>query len=192
MTDMTESTAEQEALSKSHYKLQLVTLCIMLALALIGVWLSEAQGEGARGYWMLVVFVYASLGLIRSTRKARSLGRPVMKMIGRELLHWSVLIVFMCILLFLEHRALINRQITSQVALLLLALGCCLAGIHFDWLLLVMGIALTGMVVAVVSLEQYSGVMWLVVCLIAAVAAGFVYLRSKRASALARKAAAHT
>jgi hypothetical protein len=192
MNEMTESTPAQETLSGFHHKLQFAALCAMLALALVGVWLSEAQGEGARGYWMLVVFIYASLGIFRSTRKARSLGRPVMKMIGRELLHWAVLLVFMCILLFLEHRALINRQITSQVALLLLALGCCLAGIHFDWLLLVMGIALTGMVVAVVSLEQYSGVMWLVVCLIAAAAAGFVYLRSKRASALARKAAAHT
>jgi hypothetical protein len=192
MNEMTESTPAQETLSGSHHKLQFAALCAMLALALVGVWLSEAQGEGARGYWMLVVFIYASLGIFRSTRKARSLGRPVMKMIGRELLHWAVLLVFMCILLFLEHRALINRQIASQIALLLLALGCCLAGIHFDWLLLVMGIALTGMVVAVVSLEQYSGVMWLVVCLIAAAAAGFVYLRSKRASALARKAAAHT
>ena len=76
MNEMTESTPAQETLSGFHHKLQFAALCAMLALALVGVWLSEAQGEGARGYWMLVVFIYASLGIFRVCADPRYFLRP--------------------------------------------------------------------------------------------------------------------
>jgi general stress protein CsbA len=61
-----------------------------------------------------------------------------------------------------------------------LALSCCMAGVHIDWLLLVVGVVLTIMLVAMASLEQYSVVLWLFMLVVAGLAAAFFYFKSKR------------
>ena len=170
------------AVETRGWKLQFAVLCLMLVLALVGMGLSEARDEGAWEYWMLVVVAYASLGIWRSSRRRIEAGRPLRGMIARELAHWAVLLAFMGLLLVLERRALIERTVASNVALLLLAFSCCVAGIHFDWLLLVMGVVLTGMVVAIATLEQYQGVMWTGTAVVAALVGGFLYLKAKRAA----------
>jgi hypothetical protein len=151
----------------------------MLLLALVGMGLSQALEKGAWEYWLFVVVVYAALGLWRSTSKARQAGRTVRTLISRELAHWAILLGFLAVLLLLERREIINRQSASDVALLLLAFSCCLAGVHFDWLLLIVGVALTVMLVATATLEQYSVALWIVMILAAISAAAFFYFKAK-------------
>jgi hypothetical protein len=151
----------------------------MLVLALVGMGLSQALEEGAWEYWLFVVVVYAALGLWRSTSKARQAGQTVRKLISRELAHWAILLGFLAVLLLLERREIINRQSASDFALLLLALSCCLAGIHFDWLLMIVGVVLTVMLVAMATLEQYSVVLWIIMILVVIAAAAFFYFKSK-------------
>ena len=169
--------------SGSAWKAQFIVLCVMLLMALVGMGLSQAFQSGAWGYWLFVVIVYAGLGLWRSTRKARLAGKPVKELISRELTHWSVLLGFLGVLLLLERREIIDRETASDFALLLLAFSCCLAGIHFDWLLLIMGVVLTVMLVAMATLEQYAIVLWLIMIVVTISAAAFFYFKSKRGDA---------
>jgi hypothetical protein len=130
-----------------------------------------------------VVIVYAGLGLWRSTRKAKLAGKPIKELISRELTHWLVLLAFLAILLLLERREIIDREAASDFALLLLAFSCVLAGVHFDWLLLIIGVVLTVMLVGMATLAQYSIVLWLIMLAVTIAAAAFFYLKSKRGNA---------
>ena len=79
----------------------------------------------------------------------------------------------------LERREIVNRDSASYFALMMLALTCCLAGVHVDWLLLVLGIVLMIMSVAMAMLEQYSLVLWLIMIVVAGLGAAFFYFQSK-------------
>ncbi len=92
--------------------------------------------------------------------------------------HWGALIGFLAVLLLLERREIINRDSASYFALMLLALSCVMAGVHIDWLLLVVGVVLTIMLVAMATLEQFS--VWIIMILVVCLAAAFFYLKSKR------------
>ena len=168
-----------ESRSGAGWKLQLGVLCSMLALALGGMGMSQASEGGAWEYWLFVVVVYASLGLWRTARQAKHDGEPVPKRIAREVAHWGVLLGFLAVLLMLERREIIDRESASDSALMLLALSCCLAGIHFDWKMLIVGVVLTVMMVAVATLEQYAVLLWIVMILVVIAGAGFFYLKSK-------------
>lgn len=175
-----QANSAQTGCSSTSWKIQFWVLCGMLLLALVGMGLTQAMEKGLWEYWLLVVVIYAALGLWRSAGKAKQRGQPVKKLIGRELAHWGTVLAFFSVVLLLERREIIDRQSASDVALLLLALCCCLAGVHFDWLLLFVGVALTAMLVATATLEQYSIVLWIIMILAAVSAAAFFYFKVKR------------
>ncbi len=169
----------EQPTSSSRWKIQLGVLCGMLLLALVGMGLSQASENGVWEYWLFVIVVYAALGLWRSTRKAKEAGKPIKKLIGRELAHWAMLLVFIGVLVLLERREIIDRETASNISLLLLAFSCCLAGVHFDWLLMIVGVVLTVMLVAMTTLERYSIVLWMIMITVAIAAAAFFYFKSK-------------
>ncbi|TWU42371.1 hypothetical protein Poly41_06680 [Novipirellula artificiosorum] len=183
MNENAESSSVKETNTSTGWKLQFGVLCGMLMLALIGMGLSQALEQSAWWYWLFVVFTYAALGLWRSTRKAKRGGHGLKNLISRELAHWAVLLAFLGVLAVLERKEIISRESSSDFALLLLAFSCCLAGIHFDWLLLIMGVVLTVMLVAMATLEQYTIVLWLVMIVVTVAAAAFFYLKSNRGRA---------
>ncbi len=174
-----ESKSVDDASSSGGWKLRLGVLCAMLALALAGMGFTQASDTGVWEFWLFVVLVYTALSLWRSLRSARQAGRSIRKSIVRELSHWGTLIGFLAVLSLLERREIIDRQSASYVALMLLALSCCLAGVHIDWLLLVVGVVLTIMLVAMATLEQFSVVLWLIMLAVVGLAAGFFYIKSK-------------
>lgn len=179
MSEAAKPAPVEKSKSTANWKIQFYALCGMLFLALIGMGLSQALQKGAWWYWLFVVVVYAALGLWRSTRKARKKDKAIRSMVGRELGHWVILLAFLCVVFLLEHQEIITRPAASDIALLLLALSCCLAGVHFDWLLMLVGVFLTIMVVAMSTLDQYSLVLWVIMILVAVGAAAIVYFKSK-------------
>ncbi len=188
---MSEATkpAPVEKSKTAPWKIQFYALCAMLLLALIGMGLSQALETGGWWYWLFVIVVYAALGLWRSTRKAKKKDKAVRQMIGRELGHWAILLAFLAVTFLLEREEIISRQASSDIALLLLALSCCLAGVHFDWLLMIVGIVLTIMLVAMSTLEQYTVVLWVIMVLVAMLAASIFYFKSKSADSVSESLA---
>lgn len=150
----------------------------MLILALGGMGMSQASKGGAWEYWLFVVVIYASLELWWTARQAKRRHEPAGRRIAREIAHWAVLLGFLAVLVMLERREIIARESASDSALMLLALSCCLAGVHFDWHLMIVGVVLTVMLVASAILEQYSIVLWSVMILVAIGAAAVFYFKS--------------
>ncbi len=177
---MIESAAPASSFDSSRYwKIQFYMLCGMLLLALIGMGLTQSLENGAWGYWLFVVIVYAGLGLWRSTRSAKLAGKPIQRLIGRELGHWAVLLVFLSIVVFLERKELVTRSSAADFSLMTLAVGCCLAGIHFDWMLMVVGVVLTVMLLALATLGQYTVVLWVIMILVVIAAVAFYFFKTK-------------
>jgi uncharacterized membrane protein YfcA len=182
MIDSTENAVPDKTKPGSQWKIQLGVLCGMLLLALVGMGLTQSIESGAWEFWFFVVLVYACLGLWRSTRKAKQAAKPVGNLITHQLAHWAILLVFLGIVALIERQEIMNRESASNVALMLLAVGCCLAGVHFDWLFLLVGAVLTIMLVAMATLEQYSLVMWIITVLAVIAAAAFFYFKSRNES----------
>lgn len=179
MSEAAKPVPVEKSKSTAPWKIQFYTLCGMLLLALVGMGLSQALEKGAWWYWLFVIVVYAALGLWRSTSKARKQDKSIRKLITRELGHWAILLAFLGVVLLLERQEIITRPAASDISLLLLALSCCLAGVHFDWLLMIVGIVLTIMLVGMSTLEQYTLVLWVIMILVAIGAAAFFYFKSK-------------
>jgi hypothetical protein len=186
MIDTTELTPT-EAKVNNDWNIQFGVLCGMLLLALIGMGLTQALEKGAWEYWLFVVIVYAGLGLWRSTGKAKQDGQPIKQLVGRELAHWVILLVFLGVVMLLERKEIIDRQSASDVALMLLAFSCCLAGIHFDWMLMIVGVVLTIMLVALSTLEQYTVVVWVIMVLAVIAAAAYFYFNFRGGDSVVEK-----
>jgi hypothetical protein len=169
-----------ESESSRGWKIQLAVLCTMLVLALVGMGVTQASETGAWEFWLFIVAVYTALSVWRSASAAKQAGQSITKSIVRELAHWATLLGFLAVLVMLERREIVDRESASVFALMLLAMSCCMAGVHIDWLLLIVGVVLTIMLVAMASLEQYSVVLWLVMVVVAGLAAAFFYFKSKR------------
>ena len=179
MIDSEEQTPVEYSQANKHWKLQFYVLCGMLFLALVGMGLTQAMDNGVWEYWLFVVVVYAALGFWRSVGKAKQDGRPVKPLVGRELAHWMILLAFMGVVLLLERKEIINRDSASYVAMMLLGLGCCLAGVHFDWMLTIVGFVLAVMTISLATLEQYTVVVWVIMILVVAAAAAYYFFKSK-------------
>jgi 4-hydroxybenzoate polyprenyltransferase len=187
MIDSAEQATAENTVFGANWKIQLGVLCGMLLLALIGMGLTQAMQKGAWEYWLFVVIVYAGLGLWRSTRKAKQDGQPIKQLISRELSHWMTLLAFLAVLMLLERKEIIDRDSASDVALMMLAFSCCLAGIHFDWMLMIVGVVLTIMLVALAMLEQYTVVLWVIMVLAVIGAAAYFYFKSKGGDSMVEK-----
>ena len=179
MEKSAEQSVTEEVASGTGWKIRLSVLCAMLVLALAGMGFTQASESGSWEFWLFIVLVYAALSLWRSSQSAKQSGQSVGKRLVRELSHWAILLVFLFVLLILERREIVNRDSASYFALMMLALTCCLAGVHVDWLLLVLGIVLIIMAVAMAMLEQYTVVLWLIMIVVAGLGAAFFYFQSK-------------
>ncbi|MEW4489513.1 hypothetical protein AB1L42_15635 [Thalassoglobus sp. JC818] len=169
--------------SSSGFKARAILFVGMLALALIGMGLtmSSDKGEKSWEFWVFLLTVYGSVSIYWAWKRARRKGLPVWGMIRAQVLHWlSVLVVFGILVLF-ERTEIINRESASNVALLVLALACFQAGVHFDWVFALLGLVLALMVISIGYLEQY--VVWIVMVPVIIAAVWVFFQMRKRNSA---------
>lgn len=178
MNNSAEQSVTDGATSGVGWKIRLGVLIAMLVLALAGLGFTQASENGAWEFWLFIVLVYAALGLWRSLRSAKQTGQSISKSVVRELAHWGTLVGFLAVLVLLERREIIDRQSASYFALMLLALSCCMAGVHIDWMLLLVGVVLTIMLVATATLEQFS--VWITMIVVTGLAAALFYIKSRR------------
>ncbi len=161
--------------SDSH---RVVVFCVLLVLALIGMAVTQSSADRAWEFWMVLVVIYGTVSTLQTRRRLRLEGQPVRPIIRKQVLHWCALLVAMQLLVFLERTDIMDRSAAADAALLLLALTCVLAGIHFEWMFLVIGTVLALMVVVVAKTEQFE--MWLIMVPTALAAAGLFFWRWRR------------
>ncbi len=153
--DPNESTATSSG-AKSGTRLDLWLFVLMLALALVGVGVTQVEHSGGKHYWLFLVLVYAGIGVVRTWQRHKAKGQRVWPTIRAQVLHWLGALVAINIVLFFESVDIASRGAAADYSLLILALSCYLAGVHFHWAYLLLGAVLAVMAVGLGYLDQLS------------------------------------
>jgi hypothetical protein len=142
------------------WKVGAVVGVVMILLALVGVGLTMANRSAASAYWISLVPLYGLLCIWLTHYHGHASVRADSYWIWRQVFHWAAIDAAICLDFFIGSTSLVTTEGVGIDALVLLALGCFLAGVHFEWLFLVVGVLLTLTLVAVIEAEHY---LWLLV-----------------------------
>ncbi len=159
-----------------------VVVVIMIVLALIGVALTSAEVAAAPSYWMWLVPVFGLLCVFTAWLRARhdpSVKRP---RILRQVFHWLGIAAALGLDFLIRKSGQETVGAAGNYALLLLALGCFLAGVHLEWLFAVVGAILMLALVVVVEAKEYVWLIFVIAGLFVAALIGVRWLLHKRAS----------
>jgi hypothetical protein len=113
-------------------------------------------------------------------------------LVWRQLLHWLGIAVALAIDFYIRGSGEESGMGAGLNALLLLAVGCYLAGVHLEWLFGVVGIVLTLLLVLVTKTDQYLWLIFVVggVAVVGLLALNWVYARMHWKKTHAGKASA--
>lgn len=152
--------------SRVSNNLAAVIAVIMVLLAMVGAGITLADVTWARKYWLLLVPIYGVLCTFTAWYHARALDQ----MVTRQILHWvSVGIAIVVDFTFLQGSGEQTSTATGLSSLLILALGCLLAGVHMEWLFGLVGLMLLAIVVVVAIAQDYLTLVFLIGMVVIAV-----------------------
>jgi hypothetical protein len=126
---------------------------------------------------MALVPVYGLLCVFTAWKRAR----PGEQLVLRQLLHWAGIAGAVALDFSIRSTGQETQVASGLNALLLLALGCFLAGVHLDWLFVPVGLLLTLTLFLVAKADQY---LWLL--LVAAALPLAVWIVVRRVSGARR------
>jgi hypothetical protein len=140
----------------------MIVAVVMLLLALVGVGLTTGDRSIASAYWVSLVPVYGLLCVVTAWLHSGP-GKPFTRtVVVHQVLHWLGIGVALW-LDFLVRRSGEETGVAAGLnALLVLALGCYLAGVHLEWMFAVVGALLTVTLILVTKADQYLWLMFVI------------------------------
>lgn len=142
---------------------------LMALLALVGTGITLADAAWARTYWLALVPVYGVLCVVAAWRNTGQFTGSVL----RQVLHWLSVAAAMALDFTLLRRGEQPAAGAGLSSLLILALGCLLAGVHLEWLFGVVGLLLLAIFAVVSFAQQYVTLAFLVAAAAALILAAY-------------------
>jgi len=147
---------------------RLMVVGVLGILVMIGLFLSNYSTEKARFYWCTMFPIFGVACLAHEVLAGRAYELALWRILMRQTLHWIGPIVGVKIL-FLQHaRGQMSTDAVALTIILLLAVTCFLAGVHFDlsfyWVSAFLALA------AVIGTEIETYIWFAVVLLLTAIA----------------------
>lgn len=150
-----------------HFKLRLAVSVLMLIIAFIGVVITNFSPTSAWSYWCITAIVYALLSVSLSFITKLKAQTPL-NLVIREALHWLALIVVIYLVTLFMHFGVLSNVLAALFMLTLLTLATLLAGINFDSMYILIGIALGIFAIITVFFVQYFMMIAFIILIIAA------------------------
>jgi uncharacterized membrane protein YqjE len=144
----------------------------LLLLSMAGMAISDFSAQVGLNYWLWMVPIFAAASITVGWRRARARGQSVAGLLRYQALHWGALALAVYLVYMLEETGRLNREDAGLVALLALALTTVLAGVHFDWRLLVLGGLLALAAACSAFVEEFF---WMLLIPTLLVGAGLLY-----------------
>src|SRR5262249_14542720 len=114
-----------------------ILAAIMMVLALIGAGVTLANVSWAEKYWLTLVPIFGVICTGAAWSRTRTLDSTVI----RQVLHWlAVALVIAANFSFFRRTGEQTSIATGLTTLLILSLGCLLAGIHLEWMFALVGL----------------------------------------------------
>lgn len=149
---------------------------IMMLLALVGAGASLANLSWTEKYWLYLVPVFGAICTIAAWVHTRRFDWTVVQ----QILHWlAVGVVIAVNYRYLSSSGEQTSGATGLSSLLILALGCLLAGIHLEWTFALVGLLLLAIAIFVAVAQEYMALVLLFGFLLIAAVLVFHYLKRK-------------
>jgi hypothetical protein len=132
-----------------------IILIALIALSAIGIAVTDFSPKYGFWYWMAMVPIFGGFSLYTGWSRATSQGISASAVIRTQLLHWIGLLIAIVLVFFLLRTGRINNIEAGIVALLMFAFATFLAGVHFDWRYMVVGIILGAAVVGAALVQEF-------------------------------------
>ncbi len=141
----------------------------LIVLSIVGIALTNFSPFESYYFWLAMVPVYGLTSLYIGWSKARQRGEGISRIIWVQVLHWAGLLatIGLIYLLYYKTGRIDNNQL-ALLTLLSLALATFLAGVHFEWRFMVVGVILGATVAGAAFVEQ---VLWMILIPIVALIA---------------------
>jgi hypothetical protein len=147
-------------------------------LSIVGFGLTRFSADRSFRYWLYVSPLFAAVSLFSGWNKARKEGESIGDILRVQILHWASLPLAIFVVFRLESTHQLSGPDAGLVTLLTIALLTYLAGVHFDWRMAVLGVALAIGALAAVLVAAFF---W--VFLVVALGAGAVAWSWRRRAA---------
>jgi hypothetical protein len=147
---------------RRSWKTASMVAAVMVLLALVGVAFTDAKYSFALTYWVSLVPIFGLLCIGVAWARARHDGGLMWSAVVRQILHWIGIGVALGLDFFIRGTGEETATAAGLNAVLLLALGCFLAGVHLDWLFGLVGVLLTVALIVVTKANQYLWVIFVV------------------------------
>lgn len=135
---------------------------VLVLLVMVGLFLSNFAVNKALGYWELMFPVFGVACVWHELAGGAAYVKPLWRVLLRQFFHWMFPIVAVRVL-FLQHaRGEMSADSVALVVLVLLALTCFLAGIHFDNSFVWVSLVLVAAAIVGTEVETY---LWLIAVL---------------------------
>ncbi len=158
MTDDEPTTGKSGFISRKSI-IEAIVGTVMLMLAFVAIAASDVSATSTHIYWsgLVVAFALVTLAIDRlHPRKGSSLAKVAMPI----LLHWlGVLLAIELVYFFVGSGRIANAD-TGLTNAMILALGTYLAGVHSNWRLMVVGLAIGIAAAGAAFMEEYLWVMF--------------------------------
>jgi hypothetical protein len=144
------------------WKIAGLAALIMILLALVGVGLTNLGSSAASAYWVSLVPIYGLLCIGTAWARTEHVGLNRSQVL-HQLLHWLGIGVALGLDFVIRGTGEETGMAAGMNALLLLGLGCFLAGVHLEWMFAIVGVLLMLTLILVTKTAQYG---WLIAVVI--------------------------
>lgn len=136
-----------------------ILAAIMMLLALIGAGVTLANVTWAEKYWLTLVPVFGLICIAAAWARTRTLDHTVI----RQVLHWLAVAVTIAVNFSFFRRSGEQTSVATGLStLLILALGCLLAGVHLEWMFALVGLFLLAIAIMVSVAQEYMALVLLI------------------------------
>ena len=159
-TPTPDDSPSRKSFSKS-IKSEEAILVTLILLSAVGIAITNFSPFESYYFWLAMVPVFGLTSLYLGWSKARKRGEGISRILWLQLLHWGGLLaaIGLIYLLYYKTGRIDNNQL-ALLTLLALALTTFLAGVHFEWRFMVVGIILGAAVAGAAFVEQ---VLWMII-----------------------------
>lgn len=137
-----ETSVEKPGLAKKIHTEEAILLTL-IALSAVGIGITNFMPVRSFWFWVAMAPVFGVVSLYLGWSKARQRGERISRILWAQVLHWvGLFAAIVLIYLLFDPAGRINNNQLAMISLLALALTTFLAGVHFDWRFMVVGIVL--------------------------------------------------
>ena len=181
------ATPQQPVVANDHqfqpilrsWKFASVASGIMVLLALVGVAVTTTARSAAPPYWVSLAVIFGVLCVGYAWERNRHTSGLRREEVIRQILHWLGIAVALGLDFMVRNTGEETGQAAGLNAMLLLALGCFLAGVHLEWHFSIVGVLLGLALIIVAKAEQYVWLIFVVGGLAVAALFGMRWLLSR-------------